>query len=276
MDSRLLATKVRIPEPPHRAVYRSQLVNDLERGIPQHKLTLISAPAGYGKTTLLAQWVQMTNLAIGWLTLGEGDNEPERLFRYLLAAWEMLLPGIRGSEFGLRLDGLSPDSDALITAFINAANDIPDHLVFILDDYHLIHDAAIDEVLTFLIDHLPPRLHFVLAVRTQPALPLARYRARRALLEFRAEDLQFSPDETAQFMNGTMGLHLAHDDIDILQGQLEGWIAGLQLRALTLRRKGNVPKLPVTGKHRFIADYLSEDVLSPLPDHLQGFMLRVS
>ena len=135
-------------------------------------------------------------LPVAWLSLGEEDNDPDRFFRYLLAAWETVQPGIRESPLGLLLGAMAPDRDAVLSAFINVANDLPDHTVFVLDDYHLIEDPSIHQALTFLLDHLPPTLHFVLAGRAEPPLPLARYRARHELLELRAEDLQFLVEET--------------------------------------------------------------------------------
>src|SRR5829696_9835671 len=262
MQTSALATKIQIPPQTHRLVRRARLVDALEQGIPDHKLVLISAPAGYGKTTLLAQWAHTSSLRVAWLSLGEEDNDSERFFRYLLAAWETVHPGIRESPLGLLLGALEPDRDAVLSAFINVANELPDHTVFVLDDAHLIEDAAIHEALTFLLDHLPPTLHFVLAGRVEPPLPLARYRTRHQLLELRTEDLQFLPEETATFLNTLTRLDLAGDAIVALHAQLEGWAAGLQLVSLTLRRQGEaaIPSV-ISGRHRFIADYLSEDVL---------------
>jgi LuxR family maltose regulon positive regulatory protein len=276
MQASALATKIQIPPQTHRVVRRAQLIDALEHGIPEHKLALISAPAGYGKTTLLAQWAHTSSFRVAWLSLDEEDNDPDRFFRYLLAAWETVHPGIRESPLGLLLGALEPDRDAVLSAFINVANDLPDHTVFVLDDVHLIEDTAIYEALTFLLDHLPPRLHFVLAGRDEPPLPLARYRARHELLELRTEDLQFRVDETTSFLNQLMGLDLAADAIVPLHTQLEGWVAGLQLVSLTLHRQSEVSPLVVSGRHRFIADYLGEDVLVHLSDETRRFLLQTS
>jgi LuxR family transcriptional regulator, maltose regulon positive regulatory protein len=277
MDSFLLATKVRIPPQPPGAVLRARLIDELESGISHYKLIQISAPAGYGKTTLLAQWAHASRFPIAWLSISEEDNDAERFLRSLLTAWEAVQPGIRESPLGLLLGAMSPEREAVFSAFINVANDIPDHLVFVLDDYHLIEDPSIHQALTFLLDHLPPTLHFVLAGRAQPPLPLARYRARQELLEFRTLDLQFWQEETTDFLNHLMRLDLSHDEVGTLQAQLEGWIAGLQLVALTLRHRGEaVDKLVVSGRHRFIADYLSEDVLAHLPEDIRRFLLQTS
>ncbi|MCL4297721.1 MAG: hypothetical protein KJ077_18410 [Anaerolineae bacterium] len=277
MDTFLLATKLRVPPQPHAGVRRARLTDTLERGIPHYKLILISAPAGYGKTTLLAQWAHSSRFPIAWLSISEEDNDLERFLRYLLAAWEKVQPGVRESPLGLLLGGMSPDPEAVLSAFVNLANEALVPIIFVLDDYHLIEDPSVHTALTFLLDHLPPMLHFVLAGRGEPLLPLARYRAHHELMEFRAEDLTFWPEETQAFLNERMGLDLAADEVVRLQAQLEGWIAGLQLVALTLQRRlAGADKLVVSGKHRFIADYLSEDVLAPLPDSLRSFLLQTS
>jgi LuxR family maltose regulon positive regulatory protein len=277
MDSLFLATKLRIPPQPQHRVRRARLVDALERGILHYKLVLLSAPAGYGKTTLLSQWANSSHVRVVWLSIGQEDNDLDRFLRYLLTGWEEIQPGVSESPLGLLLSGMSPDSEAVLAAFINLANDAPNPVVFVLDDYHLIEDPAIQQALTFLLDHLPPALHFVLVGRAEPPLPLARYRARHELLEFRTEELQFLPEETADFLSQMMRLDLSHDEIVTLQTQLEGWIAGLQLVALTLQRHlVGADKLVVSGKHRFIADYLSEDVLAPLPDNLRQFLLQTS
>lgn len=277
MDTFLLATKVRIPPEPHRAVRRARLLDALERSIPDYKLTVISAPAGYGKSTLLVQWAHVSRLPIAWLSLDEQDNDLDRFMRYLLAAWEAVQPSVRESRLGLLLGASNPDREAILSAFINLANDAHDHTVFVLDDYHLIEDPPLHEALAFLLDHLPPKLHFVLAGRAEPPLPLARYRARHELLEFRAEDLQFLPEETSDFLNDLMRLDLNRDTVAALQAQSEGWIAGLQLASLSLQRgREAVDKLIVSGRNRFIADYLSEDVLAHLSADVRQFLLQTS
>jgi len=258
-------------------VPRNQLVDALERNIVGYKLVLLSAPAGYGKTTLLSQWAHATKIRVAWLSLSGEDNDPERFLRYLFAAWQEVQPGLGDSPLGVLLSAITPDRDAVLAAFINSANELPGSTVFVLDDYHLIDGCDIHTALTFLLDHLPATLHVVLAGRGEPPLPLARYRARRQLLELRTEDLQFTMDETAAFLNGPMGLDLSAEDVVPLHGQLEGWIAGLQLVALSRQRHlAGEAMVGVSGGHRFIADYLSEDVLAHLPGDLRRFLLRTS
>lgn len=277
MDSSLLKTKLRVPPQTHHVLHRARLVDALERGILDHKLVLVAAPAGYGKTTLLSQWARASRVRVVWLSVGVEDNDPERFFRCLLAAWEEVEPGVAESRLGVLLGAMSPDLEAVLTAFLNVADDVRDHTVFILDDHDLIEDPSIHAALTFLIDGMPPTLHFVLAGRAEPALPLARYRARRQMLEFGAGDLHFSVEETGDFLNRLMGLELTPEAIAPLHARLEGWIAGLQLVSLTLRRRRDaVDALVVGGRHPFIADYLSEEVLAHLPEDSRWFLLRTS
>lgn len=277
MASDLLATKLRIPPQTHHVVRRERLTDALEEGIPRHKLTLLSAPAGYGKTTLLADWARASRLRVAWLTVGEEDNDLARFSRYLFTAWESIEPEVGDSPLGVLLGAMEPERDAVLTAFVNLASELPGQTVFVLDDYHLIENVAIHEALTFLIDHLPPTTHLILAGRDEPPLPLARYRARQELLELHAGTLEFRVDETDAFLNGQMRLNLADETVRSLQAQLEGWIAGTQMVALTLRRHQQpVTNLVVTGRHRFIADYLGQDVLAYLPEDQRRFLLRTS
>src|SRR5688572_20766430 len=191
MDTFLLATKVQIPPQPHRAVGRARLNEVLEHEILHYKIILLSAPAGYGKTTFLSQWAHSSRLPVAWLSLSEEDNDFDRFFRYLLTAWEKIRPEVSSSQLGLLLGGSMPDHNAVLSAFVNIAQDTPDHLIFVLDDYQLIQELSIHQAITFLLDYLPSTFHLVLSCRAEPNLPLARYRAHDQMLEFRAENLQF-------------------------------------------------------------------------------------
>jgi LuxR family transcriptional regulator, maltose regulon positive regulatory protein len=273
----LLESKLFIPNQTHKLVTRPHLLNTLENQVTQHKLTLISAPAGYGKTTLLADWARSSNWPLAWLTITGEENDIDKLLRYLLAAWETMQPDIVEQPLGILLSSQMPEMKAVLSAFIQAANALSGHIVFILDDYHLIEEAAVHDTVAFLLDHLPTRLHVILAGRNDPPLPLARYRARGQLLEIRADDLHFTYEETASFLNQSMQLDLTIEQIDSLHARSEGWIAGLQLAALAFRRYPDSERIPrVSGRQRFIADYLAKDVLNQIQSDLREFLLRTS
>ena len=277
MNTVILTTKLQIPPQPHHAVPRPRLTDYLEQAVLEHRLVLILAPAGYGKTTLLTQWAHLSRFPIAWLSISKEDNEPERFLRCVFSAWETVQPGIRETKAGLLLGTKTPDTEAVLSAFLNLASDIPEHVAFVLDDYHLIDDPSIHRALSFLLDYLPPTLHFVIGSRAELPLPLAHHRARNQLRELLVDDLQFSISETAEFLVQMLDLHLSHDQLTGLQAQLEGWAAGLQLVGLSLRRHGELPRrMLVSGKHRYIADYLSEEVFAHLEDDIQQFLLQVS
>lgn len=277
MDSTLLTTQVRIPQTTRRLVRRPDLIGALQAAIPAYKLILLSAPAGYGKTTLLSEWARERQHGIAWVSAGEESNDPERFFRSLYSAWKAFQPDIEGSALDLMLGSLSPSIELVQSAFIDVASELTDHTVFVLDDAHLIADESILQALSFLIDRAPPMLHFMLAGRGEPGLPLARYRARGELFELRTADLRFSAEQTSAFLKSLTGLDLGADKIAGLQAQLEGWVAGLQLVALGLQRGlTGAQQLVVTGKHRFVADYLTDEILASLPGDDQRFLLHTS
>ena len=278
MGTIVLESKLQIPIQPQKIVPRTNLRTALDQELTHYKLILISAPAGYGKTTLLAEWARASSLPVAWLSITGEEDDVERFLRYLLAAWEMLQPDIVNTPVGILLGSQMPDIKAVLSAFINAANQAPDHIVFVLDDYHLIEDTSIHDAVTFLLDHMPAKLHFILASRSDPPLPLARYRARRQLLEMRAGDLHFTPEETEDFLKRSMGLDLSPGEVASLHAETEGWVAGLQLAALARQRRHNGAEArpAVSGRQRFIADYLSEDVLNQLPAGMQDFLLKTS
>jgi LuxR family maltose regulon positive regulatory protein len=279
MHPSLLATKLQIPPQGPQTVLRPRLSDTLERGVRDDacKLILLSAPAGYGKTTLLAQWARMTEDRVTWLSLDHEDNDPDRFWRSLFAAWEVVRPDIGESPLGLLLNAIAPDRDAVLAAFISLAGDLAERTAFVLDDAHLIEDPEVQQSLHVLLDHLPPAHTFVLAGRTDSPLPLARYRARQQLLDLGGDDLQFLLEEAAEFLTTRMRLALTADEVASLHAQVEGWITGLHLAALTLRRHREArPPPAVSGRHRFIADYLREDILCHLPVETQQFLLRTS
>src|SRR5690606_7956348 len=193
MVASLIATKVQIPPLPLHQVSRDRLVERIEQTLPAYRLLLLAAPAGYGKSTLLVQWARASRMQVAWFSIDAEDNDFARFFRYLLAAWAQVEPSVTQSRLGLLLGSIDPDHDAVLTAWLNVANDVSQHTVFVLDDYHLIEDPAIHRAVEFLLDHLPPRLHVVLAARGEPPLPLARYRARQQLLDIGIQDLRLQP-----------------------------------------------------------------------------------
>lgn len=276
MESSLLRSKLKIPPAPHRLVSRERLLGALDSSLPTCKLALVCAPAGYGKTTLVAHWARNTALRVGWLTVDSEDNDVETFLRYLYTAWELIQPDIHTSTLGVLLDGMTPNIDAVLAAFINAASELANDQVLVIDDYHLVAESGIHEALTYLIDHLPESLHLVIATREEPPFPVSRYRARQELLELRTDDLQFQREETGAFINRELGLELSDTRIESLQDQAEGWIAGLQLVSLTLGGNGRDSRATITGRHRFIADYLRADVLDRLPDQTRQFLLHTS
>jgi len=275
----LLATKLFIPSRRPNLVPRPHLIDRLIQGLHAgYRLTLVCAPAGFGKTTLVTEWLRGVEHPVAWLSLTGEEDGIERFLRYLLAAWERVQPDILEQPLGILLGSRMPDIKAVLPAFINAANQMTGQPVFVLDDYHLIEDPAIHEAVGFILDHLPPQLHFILASRSEPPLPLARYRARGQLLEIRAGDLHFTREESTDFLEQSMELDLSLDEIASLHMETEGWAAGLQLAALAIRRRpGGAESTPLaSGRQRFIADYLGEEVLAQLPADMQDFLLKTS
>lgn len=272
----LLVSKLRIPQPRASRVPRPQLVERLQRGM-ECPLTLLSAPAGFGKTTLLAEWLAQSGTAATWLALEPEDNEPMRFFSCVLAALQRLYPAI-GNGTRILLHAPHPPPLELVLALV--ANELlastTEDVALVLDDYHVIEAEAIHRGMTFLLDHLPPQMHLILATRADPALPLARLRARGQLVEVRAADLRFDDSETAAFLQTVMGIGLSASDVALLAQRTEGWIAGLQLAALSLRGRTDTTQFlaAFTGSHRFVLDYLSEEVFPGSRSRCNSFCSR--
>jgi len=280
MSAPILATKLYAPPPRAKIVVRSRLIKQLNEGL--RKLTLISAPAGFGKTTLVSEWVEDSERPIAWLSLDEGDNDLTRFLTYLVTALQTLVKG-KKTKFGEGVLSILqspqlPSTESILTSLINDINAIPDPFIFILDDYQVIDARSIDDALTFLVDHLPTQMHLVLTTREDPHLPLARLRARGELTELRVADLRFTPPEAAEFLNRMMGLNLSDEDVAALEARTEGWIAGLQLAALSMQgHKDHADFIKsFTGSHHFVLDYLMEEVLGQQPESIQTFLLRTS
>lgn len=273
MAASLLATKLFIPRARQNLVSRLHLVARLNQCL-SHKLTLISAPAGFGKTTLISAWAQELPQPVAWLSLDEADNDPTRFAHYLVGALQQIDPAICRDV----LDAPAPRIDTVIEALINDLATCPADFVLVLDDFHLIDDAAIHEAIRTLVAHQPPQMHLVIATREDPQLPLARLRALGQLLELRAQDLRFSSAETAAFLKDVMGLALNAQDVSELEARVEGWVAGLQLAALSMQHRENPGELiaALSGSHHFILSYLTEEVLRQLSPELQTFLLQTS
>ncbi|MGA9532721.1 MAG: LuxR C-terminal-related transcriptional regulator [Anaerolineales bacterium] len=277
MDQPLLATKTRTPDRPQAHVIRPRLIRKLDAQAAGHRLTLVTAPAGYGKSTLLSQWAEESSSAVGWYSISEDDQEPDRFLRYLLAAWERIHPQVMQAPVGLLLGSMNPDRRSVLSAFINEASRLTEHQVLVLDDYHLLHDGAIHQAMAFLIDNLPPKLHFAVAGRSDPPLPIARLRARGQLFEVGLEDLRFNLEETQQFVHDRMGLDLPTPALEEWQSKLEGWVGGLQLAALSHRgAEDNYDDWHLSARQRHLVDFLKEVVLSQQPPSIRSFLLETS
>jgi LuxR family transcriptional regulator, maltose regulon positive regulatory protein len=285
MDAPLLATKLYMPPLRPKAVPRPSLIFRLNEGLLQdkgfgRKLTLISAPAGFGKTTLVSQWVVSCGLPVAWLSLDKGDNEPARLLEYLVSAIRTVAPKTGERVLGIlrASDAQPPPIESLLTTILNDVNTISDRFVLVLDDYHVIESEPVGRSIGFMVEHLPPQMHLVIATREDPALPLAGLRVNGQLTEVRANDLRFTFTEAAEFLNRVMGLSLRPEDVAALEDRTEGWIAGLQLAAISMQGDRDAAAFirSFAGSHRFVLDYLLEEVLQRQPESVQNFLLRTS
>jgi len=300
----LLQTKLYIPPVRPELVSRPRLIERLNAGL-HHKLTLVSAPAGFGKTTLLSEWIHsgVSSRAYGvgeehepagevsptlysllptprfaWLSLDEGDNDPAIFLAYVVAALQTIEADVGKGALSALQSPQPPPTEAILTGLINEIAAVPDRIVLVLDDYHLIEAQPIHDALTFLLRHLPPQMHLVISTREDPPLPLARLRARGQLTEVRVTDLRFTPSEAAEFLNTRVGLDLSAEDIAALETRTEGWIAGLQLAAISMQGHKDATNFirSFTGSHHFVLDYLVEEVLQQQSESVQTFLLRTS
>jgi LuxR family maltose regulon positive regulatory protein len=274
---RVLSTKLLVPRSRPDAVPRPRLMERLDEGA-RGTLTVISAPAGFGKTTLLGAWCQQTELPVAWVSLDEGDNDALRFLSYLIAAIGGIRDGFgEGSRALLDSTGLS-EMELLLTTLSNEIAEIPHDFVLVLDDYHAISAKPVHDTLGFLLDHPPPAMRLVVAGRAQPPLPLSRLRGRGQLTELSAGELRFTTEETADFLNRTMQLDLSPESVAALGERTEGWVAGLQLAAHAVQRSEDLPRLldTLAGGHRYVLDYLAEEVLACQPDEVRDFLLRTS
>jgi LuxR family transcriptional regulator, maltose regulon positive regulatory protein len=278
--SPLVGTKLYVPRLRRGLLARPRLGERLDRAA-ESRLTLISAPAGFGKTTLLAEWLSSDTDAsdegrrVAWLSLDEGDSESTSFWTYVITALQAAVPGVGASALPL-LQSARPPIETVLTMVVNHLSAVPHDIYLVLDDYHLVDGPDVQAGMAFLLDHLPPRTHLVVSTRADPALPLARLRARGELLEVRAADLRFTGTEVAAYLNDAAGLELAADDIATLDARTEGWIAALQLAALSMRGRDDVAGFIAgfAGDDRYIVDYLVDEVLGRQPASVRDFLLQ--
>jgi LuxR family maltose regulon positive regulatory protein len=280
-SSFLLATKLYLPVQPARFVQRQHLLQRLQQWLSQgYRLTLVSAPAGYGKTMLVVEWIRQENFITAWISLDEGDNDFVRFARYLVGSLRILLPELGESCLQLLDNAQIPSVEGLLTALVNQLTESPVKKPFlmVLDDYHLIHTQAVHDAISFLVEHMPAHGHLVIITRADPPLPLARWRGRGQLNEFRLVDLRFTQAEVQTYLDMTLKLHLSPSDLDALFTRSEGWIAGLQMAAISLRDCDDVAAFlhAMSGSQRNILDYLLEEVLLHLPEKTQDFLIQTS
>jgi LuxR family maltose regulon positive regulatory protein len=278
-DSPFLATKLFVPRLRPNRVPRPHLVARLSRGLAG-KLTLVSAPAGFGKTTLMSEWLQQVDRPFTWLSLDDGDNDPSRFLAYLAAALQRINSSWGRTVQELLCSPQPPAPTAMVAALINKIAVGGPPFVLILDDYQLISAPPVHDALVFLLDNMPPSMHLVILSRADPPLPLARLRACGELAEIRADDLRFTMDEAIVFLNEIVDLDLTRQQIAVLESRTEGWVAGLQLAGLSLQglQRGDVASFieAFAGSHRYVMDYLMEEVFSRQPADVQQFLLQTS
>jgi LuxR family maltose regulon positive regulatory protein len=275
----LLTTKLHAPRRRRGRVARPRLVERLRRG-DEAALTLVSAPAGFGKTTVLGDWLSAAATAdrsVAWLSLDGRDNDPALFWAYLVAAVQTAMPDVGAGALAL-LSSPQASAEAVVASLVNDLDAVPGDLVLVLDDYHVIESVEVHEGMAFMLEHLPVHVHLVIAGRADPPLPLARLRVRGELIELRAADLRFTPEEVAEYLTGSMGLVLSAGQVAALDSRTEGWIAALQLAALSMQGRADLTAFltDFAGDDRYIVDYLVEEVLQRQPEQTRSFLLQTS
>lgn len=279
MDSSILRTKLFIPSVPPGIIHRHHLIERLSAGVNARKsLALVSAPAGYGKSTLLAEWISYYKGRAAWLSLDDRDNSPQRFWIYLVSALQTVYPQFGQAALPMLDSAQHFDPQQFLTALVNEASTFEQPAILVLDDYHVIANGDIHAGLTFLLEHGSPALNLVIATRTDPPLPLSRLRVRGQLTEIRLADLRFNVDEADSFLNDLMSLELTASDVQALETRTEGWVAGLQLAALSIQGRDDSHAFiqNFTGSQHFVLEYLVEEVLQRQPEPLQNFLLETS
>ena len=277
MPLQMLSTKLSIPPLRSRLVQRPRLIQKLNQGL-ECGFVLISAPAGYGKSTLLSTWLSRIEFSTSWLSLDDRDNDPSRFLVYLDAAFRGIDPSIDEAFESTLGFTQQPEVEAHLTRLINHLDQVKDPFCLILDDYHVIQNQIIHHALSFLLEHRPAVLHLIIATRADPPLPLARLRAKSDMLELRQTDLRFTNQEAADFLNHTMGLKISSEDVARITKRTEGWIAGLQMAALSMQSTNDVSGFitAFTGSHHYVFDYLLEEILRRQSPEIHRFLLYTS
>jgi LuxR family maltose regulon positive regulatory protein len=273
----ILTTKLFIPSPRADRLPRQRLVEKFNESAA-YPLTLISASAGSGKTTLLSEWAAKTDDPVAWVSLESADNDPSQFLIYFISALQTIDTNFGNQALETLQNSQAHPLEAILINLLNQIAELFDEFILIFDDYHLITDLKTNQLVTFLIDHLPHQMHLIIASRMDPPWPLASYRARNQLYELRGQDLRFSLAETAEFLNDTMGLQLSFDEVEALEKRTEGWVAGLQLAAIFMQGSNDVTSLveAFTGSHLYVAEYLIEEILNQQPEEIQSFLLKTS
>lgn len=279
MPNTIIKTKINLPAFRRGLVVRSRLSALLSAGIAQgHKLILISAPAGFGKTTVIREWIALGKVPAAWVSLDEGDGDSARFLTYLVTALQTVIAGVGESILAALQSSQPVATSDLLVSLLNELSSIEDDFMLVLDDLHVVDSKSVDELLALMVEHMPPPMHLVITTREDPALPLARLRAKNQLTEIRAVDLRFTESEAAEFLNHSMGLRLSAEEVAALDQSAEGWVAGLQLAALSMQGKADPSAFirSFSGTNQFVLDYLLEEVLQKQPEAIQGFLLRSS
>lgn len=279
MSDSLLSTKLHVPHARINGVSRPRLTEKLLTAVKRPgSFVLLSGPAGFGKTTLLGDFVSELKCPVAWVSVDEGDNDPIRFWTYLITACQSIQRGVGESGLALLQSPQPLPDETIPTLLINDLVKLKNDLVLVLDDYHEIHNPSIHTALSFLLDHLPEKLHLVFSTRVDLPWPLARFRARNQLIEIRAADLRFTTDETAAFLNQVMSLNLSAENVSALEARTEGWIASLQLAAISMKGRSDLGEFikAFTGSHVYVAEYLIEEVLEHQSEAVKTFLLQTS
>ncbi len=273
----LLAAKLSVPPTRSDRVLRPRLVDALDGGLSR-KLTLLSAPAGYGKTTLLSAWASSGNFPVAWVSLDDADNDLSRFFTYFITALRPFVEGVGGPTLTMLQAQTPPSIEKLAATLVNDLADLANDLVIVFDDYHFVDIQSVHDTIAFTLDHIPPQIHLVISTRSDPPLPLASLRAGGELIELRAADLRFTLDEATAFLEAAMGVALSEDAIAMLDDQIEGWAVGLQLAGLALKEREDAQAFieDFSGSHRYVLDFLTNEVMQRLSDDKRRFMRETS